>query len=104
MDGMAASPTALDADWLGASRRAVEGLRTVLRDHPTSTERIVETGERGEGGDRTLVIDQAAEDVVFEQLDRLDRAGARFCAVSEERGVVDFGDDHVKVVIDPIDG
>jgi myo-inositol-1(or 4)-monophosphatase len=28
----------------------------------------------------------------------------RFCAVSEERGVVDFGSERVRVVIDPIDG
>jgi myo-inositol-1(or 4)-monophosphatase len=98
------SPEALEADWLGASRRATEGLRGVLRDHPTSHERVKETGNRGEGGDRTLVIDQIAEDGVFEELDRLHAAGARFCAVSEERGTVDFGDDAVRVIIDPIDG
>jgi myo-inositol-1(or 4)-monophosphatase len=104
MDGMAASLTALDADWLGACRRAVDGLKGVLVDHPTSRERVVETGERGEGGDLTLVIDRAAEDAIFSELDALHRAGARFCAVSEERGIVDFGDERVKVVIDPIDG
>ena len=49
-------------DWLQACRTAVDGLRDVLREHPTSRERVVETGERGEGGDRTLVIDAAAED------------------------------------------
>ena len=38
------------------------------------------------------------------QLDRLAREGYRFHAVSEERGEVDFGSDHVRVVIDPIDG
>ena len=35
---------------------------------------------------------------------RLHAAGARFTAVSEERGIVDFGGDDVRVVIDPIDG
>ena len=101
---MARSPALSQADWLGACRAAVAGLREVMREHPTSTERVVETGSRGEGGDRTLVIDQQAEDIVFEQLERLHDAGARFTAVSEERGVVDFGDDGVLVVIDPIDG
>jgi myo-inositol-1(or 4)-monophosphatase len=101
---VARSPEALEADWLGASRRAAEGLRAVLRDHPTSHERVKETGNRGEGGDQTLVIDQIAEDGVFEQLDRLHAEGARFCAVSEERGAVDYGDDSVQVIIDPIDG
>jgi myo-inositol-1(or 4)-monophosphatase len=65
---------------------------------------VVETGDQGGGGDRTLVIDAAAEDAVFEQLQRLHDAGARFTAVAEERGVVDFGDPGVLVVIDPIDG
>ncbi len=101
---MRSTPTALRADWLGACRAAVEGLRDVLSNAPTSAERVVETGTRGEGGDRTLIIDEQAEDVVFAQLDRLHAAGARFTAVSEERGVVDYGDDGVLVVIDPIDG
>jgi myo-inositol-1(or 4)-monophosphatase len=101
---MASSPVLTQADWLGACRAAVSGLRDVLHHHPTSRERIVETGTRGEGGDRTLVIDQEAEDIVFEQLQRLSDAGARFTAISEERGEVDFGGDGVLVVIDPIDG
>jgi len=99
-----APATTLQADWLGASRRATDALRAILAANPTSRERVRETGVRGQGGDRTLVIDQDAEDAVFEELDRLHREGARFCAVSEERGVVDFGDDAVRVVIDPIDG
>jgi myo-inositol-1(or 4)-monophosphatase len=102
------APTAGDGllahDWLGACRRAAEGLRAVLREHPTSTQRVVETGERGEGGDLTLVIDALAETAVFDELERLHRDGARFTAVSEERGLVDFGDPDVLVVIDPIDG
>src|SRR4051812_13016985 len=96
--------SALDADWLGACRRAGEGLRTVLRDNPTSRERVIETGTTGGGGDQTLVIDQAAEDAVFAELDRLHDEGVRFCAVSEERGMVDYGDPGIRVVIDPIDG
>jgi myo-inositol-1(or 4)-monophosphatase len=91
-------------DWLGACRRAVQGLRDVMLEHPTSTERVIETGERGEGGDDTLVIDAAAEDAVFAELERLHEDGARFTAISEERGRVDFGDPEVLVVIDPIDG
>jgi myo-inositol-1(or 4)-monophosphatase len=101
---MVATPTALQADWLAACRTAAHGLREVLREHPTSRERVVETGDRGEGGDRTLVIDQQAEDVVFGQLDALHAAGARFTAISEERGVVDYGGEEVRVVIDPLDG
>jgi myo-inositol-1(or 4)-monophosphatase len=101
---MPSTPTALAADWLGACRAAAEGLRKVLAESPTSRERVIETGTRGEGGDRTLIIDAQAEDVVFAQLDLLHDAGARFQAISEERGVVDYGGEEIRVVIDPIDG
>ncbi len=101
---MPSPPTALAADWLGACRAAAKGMEAVLRAHPTSRERVIETGTRGEGGDRTLVIDEQAEDVVFAQLDALHEAGVRFTAVSEERGVVDYGDAEIRVLIDPIDG
>src|SRR5689334_7325262 len=91
--GSATDPGA--ADWLGACRRSVGAIRGMLRDRPTIAERVRETGTRGEGGDRTLLIDE---------LERLHAGGARFMAISEERGVVDFGSDAVRVVIDPIDG
>jgi myo-inositol-1(or 4)-monophosphatase len=94
----------LAADWLGASRVAAKALREILEARPTTAERARETGTRGEGGDRTLEIDALAEDAVFAELERLHAGGARFTAVSEERGEVDFGDAGVRVVIDPIDG
>ncbi len=97
----------LAMDWLAASRRAAGGLRRMLAARPTTAERVLETGTRGEGGDLTLEIDAAAEELVFAELDRLHGEGARFGAISEERGEVDYGydDDHpVLVVIDPIDG
>jgi myo-inositol-1(or 4)-monophosphatase len=101
---MAAAPDPEAADWLGACRRSVTAIRGMLGDRPTIAERVRETGTRGEGGDRTLLIDEAAEDVVFAELTTLYEGGARFTAVSEERGVVDFGSPDVLVVIDPIDG
>lgn len=101
MDG---DGSALHADWLGACRRATERLSGMLAAHPRTADRAVETGERGSGGDRTLVIDEAAEAIVLDELAGLHRQGYRFCAVSEERGIVDFGGTDVRVVIDPIDG
>ena len=92
---------ALDADWLGASRRAAEAVRDVLTDGGS---KLDVTGTRGEGGDATLVIDADAEAAIFAELDGLHAAGARFTAVSEERGEVDYGSPDVTVVIDPIDG
>ena len=94
----------IDADWLGASRAAAEALRDILIQRPSTAERVEETGDTGHGGDQTLKIDWDAESAVFEQLQRLHDEGARFVAVSEERGNVDYGDPGVIVIIDPIDG
>lgn len=100
---MATADGALGADWLHACRRMAGGLRDVLAARPTTAERAIPLG-RGEGGDRTLVIDAEAEEVVFGVLEEMRSAGARFTAVSEERGEVGFGDTSVLVVVDPIDG
>lgn len=96
--------TALDADWLGASRRAVAGLEELLAATPHRVDRLKETGTRGSGGDRTLVLDRDAEDVVLAELEAISAQGYRFCAVSEERGEIDYGDARIRVTIDPIDG
>ncbi len=65
-----------------------------------------EYGGVGEGGDRSLVIDLEAEEIVFSELAALHEKGAEFTAISEERGEVAFGDPAAptRVVIDPIDG
>jgi myo-inositol-1(or 4)-monophosphatase len=101
---MTTAPTALDADWLGACRRAVVGLKRLLAESPTTAERVQETGTRGSGGDRTLVLDSDAEAVMVAELDAVRGEGYRFCALSEERGEMDYGDPTVRVIIDPIDG
>ena len=101
---MTSTRSALDADWLGVCRRAVAGLQEILTEAPSTQDRAQETCTRGSGGDRTLVIDRAAEAVVFEQLDALHQIGHDFRVVSEERGEVDYGDPGVVVIIDPIDG
>ncbi len=101
---MTSTHTALDADWLGACRRAVAGLNELLAATPSTEERARETGTRGSGGDRTLIIDQEAEDLVVAQLDQIAAEGFRFCAISEERGQIDYGSTEVRVIIDPIDG
>jgi len=91
-------------DWLGAARAAARELREILAAAPSTAERARETGSRGEGGDRTLEIDAAAEAAVFRRLEALHAEGHRFTAISEERGRVEFGGGDVLVVIDPLDG
>jgi myo-inositol-1(or 4)-monophosphatase len=101
---MTSTRTALEADWLGACRRAVTGLEQLLADAPDTVERAIETGTRGSGGDRTLVLDSSAETIIVAELEALHAQGYRFNALSEERGEIDFGDGAVRVIIDPIDG
>jgi myo-inositol-1(or 4)-monophosphatase len=101
---MTSTRSALQADWLGACRRAVGGLEQMLAASPNTKDRAQETGSRGSGGDRTLVIDQSAEAAVLSELQVLREQGHRFVAISEERGEIDFGDPTVRVIIDPIDG
>jgi myo-inositol-1(or 4)-monophosphatase len=91
----------LEADWLGFCRRAADAVRRALERYRSTPERAIETG-RGKGGDMTLVIDRAAEDAIFAELDALELG---LTAVSEERGEVAVGGGGpVRVVIDPIDG
>jgi myo-inositol-1(or 4)-monophosphatase len=69
--------------------------------YATTAERGVETG-RGEGGDTAYVIDRAAEDAVFGEIEAL---GVPVVAISEERGEVEIGGgSDIRVVIDPVDG
>jgi myo-inositol-1(or 4)-monophosphatase len=88
-------------DWLALCRSAAEAARAAVSGYATPAERAVQTG-RGEGGDMALVIDRAAEDAVFAELDAL---GEPVTAVSEERGEVELhGGGPTRVVIDPVDG
>ena len=88
-------------DWLAICRRASSGVEAALERYPKIADRSVATG-RGEGGDRTLVIDTVAEDAIFSELESI---GVGLTAVSEERGHVAIaGGGPVHVVIDPIDG
>lgn len=75
----------------------------MLAAHPSTRERARETG-RGEGGDESVFIDRAAEEVIFGELESLHAQGHRFSALSEERGHVNYGAPLPLVVIDPIDG
>ena len=91
----------LREDWIGLCRRAGAAVERMLERYPTSADRSQPTG-RGEGGDVALVIDRAAEDAIFAELESL---GAPVTAVSEERGHVPIaGGGAVHVIVDPIDG
>lgn len=86
-------------------RNAVAAQRELFAETPTIAGRTVYEGI-GEGGDHTLALDRRCEDVVFVELEKLHAAGAKFTAISEERGEVVFGDGSARwwVIVDPIDG
>ena len=88
-------------DWLGFCRRAAGAARDAVHAYANTAERGVETG-RGEGGDTAYVIDRAAEDAIFAEIDRL---GVPLTAVSEERGELEIaGGGELRIVVDPVDG
>jgi myo-inositol-1(or 4)-monophosphatase len=88
-------------DWLEFCRRAATAARDAVQACGSTAERAVETG-LGEGGDTAYVIDRAAEDAVFGEIEAL---GVPVLAVSEERGEIEVGGGGaVRIVIDPVDG
>jgi myo-inositol-1(or 4)-monophosphatase len=87
--------------WLDTCRACAGDIRQVLEHLPTRAEREPVL-RRGEGGDDTTAIDQAAEDAVVA---RLAERGGDFVLVSEELGTRVFGaGGAATVVVDPIDG
>lgn len=97
-------PLATADRWFGCFHAAAARASEELDRRIDIKSRLREVGSIGAGGDRTLEIDALAEDAVFDGLDQLASEGASFTAVSEERGTVPYGEGHVRVVIDPIDG
>src|SRR3990172_6430574 len=87
--------------WLELCRSCARDIEAVLARLPTRAEREPVL-RRGEGGDDTTAIDQAAEDAVVA---RLESSGESFVLVSEELGTRVFGTGGTRVVVvDPIDG
>jgi myo-inositol-1(or 4)-monophosphatase len=90
-----------ETDWPTICRRALDRVQAELRRYPNRADRAVGTG-RGEGGDITLVIDRAAEEAIFRELESV---GVPMTVISEERGHVDLnGGGQTRVIVDPIDG
>jgi len=97
----------IDTDeWLAACRAAIVGIKRSMIEARLSGSVAEFVGTVGAGGDATMVVDAAAEALIFEELAGLRRRGRRFSVVSEERGTVHFGAGRgsVVVAVDPIDG
>ena len=83
-------------EWLDVCRAAVADVRGVLAAMPTRVEREPVL-RRGQGGDDTTAIDEAAERVILEHFRPLGVS-----IVSEEVGMIEGSS--TLVVVDPIDG
>ena len=87
--------------WLETCRLCVADIEDVLERLPSRLDREPVL-RRGQGGDDTTAIDQAAEDAVVARLAEL---GGDFVLVSEELGERVFGSGGPRrIVVDPIDG
>lgn len=64
------------------------------------TRRAREKIGQGAGGDTTVVMDRVLEDIIIDRLKDIDNVRL----ISEERGVLEFGDPENIVVADPLDG
>jgi myo-inositol-1(or 4)-monophosphatase len=91
-------------DWLEECRGAVRDLHEVFEGLPARADREAIL-RAGVGGDDTTAIDDAAERMVVERLERLHEGGESFTLVSEELGERRFGDGgSTWVIVDPVDG
>lgn len=86
--------------WLSHCRAAAAAAADAVAAFPTAGRAAV-TGTTGAGGDRTLVIDAAAETAI---VDVIAATGLPCTIVSEERGEVPLGAPFPRLLIDPIDG
>jgi myo-inositol-1(or 4)-monophosphatase len=59
---------------------------------------------RGAGGDHTVLVDEMAEKIILERLERVAESGTGFTLISEECGIKDFGSDRILLLVDPVDG
>jgi myo-inositol-1(or 4)-monophosphatase len=90
--------------WLATFERLGAEVRKATAPWLGTEEGGREVGSTGAGGDRTLEIDQRAEDLVLHELRGLANRGERFSVLSEEVGLVELGAEYPRVVLDPVDG
>ena len=88
--------------WLPIFRAIAAEIRTTIPPLAGTPRGREEVG-LGAGGDRTIYLDQLAEEIVVRHLEQAYRSGLRFRLISEELGERDFGGEPL-VLADPLDG
>ena len=89
-------------DWLPVFRAIAAEVRAAVSPVAGTTKGRHVVG-LGAGGDQTIYLDQLAEAIVVQHLERAYRSGFRFRLISEELCERDFGGDTL-VLADPLDG
>jgi myo-inositol-1(or 4)-monophosphatase len=89
-------------DWLPVFRAIAAEVRAAIPPLAGTTKGRQVVGS-GAGGDQTIYLDQLAEEIVVQHLERAYRSGFRFRLISEELGERDFGGDAL-ILVDPLDG
>ena len=89
-------------DWLPIFRAIAAEIRATIPPLAGTPRGREEVG-LGAGGDRTIYLDQLAEEIVVRHLEQAYRSGLRFRLISEELGERDFGGEPL-VLADPLDG
>jgi len=88
--------------WLPTFRAIAAEIRVTIPPLAGTSQGREEVG-LGAGGDRTIYLDQLAEEIVVRHLEQAYRSGLRFRLISEELGERDFGGEPL-VLADPLDG
>jgi myo-inositol-1(or 4)-monophosphatase len=88
--------------WLPIFRAIAAEIRATIPPLAGTPQGREEVG-LGAGGDRTIYLDQLAEEIVVRHLEQAYRSGLRFRLISEELGERDLGGEPL-VLADPLDG
>ncbi len=100
MDFMQPSPS----HWIEVLQGIGKNLLEKIPQMAGSTDASVRI-RRGASGDQTFLIDETAEKLIIESLDKIAGEGIGFTLISEECGIKQYGTgNNIHVLVDPLDG
>ena len=100
MDFMHPSPY----QWIEVLRGIGKNLLERVPQIAGSADASIKIG-RGAGGDQTFLIDEIAEKIVIEALDKVAGEGVGFTLISEECGIRQYApESNIHILVDPLDG
>ena len=92
------------SQWVEELRKTGKKLLEIIPRVAGSADASVKL-RRGASGDQTFYIDEMAEKIVVEAIEKISQNGISFTLISEECGIKRFGtENNIKILLDPIDG